>query len=239
MEILAAARRLWSKRQTALNQGVLFVKWLWRIANSALAITIVSGLIIAGIARSYARQDEATKDLAQRSAKLDAALTELQQRLTYLQGADRTWNKRCNYLSASEAEWETITGTGRYIPTSPSYRGIHLVVVLTEAQRSSGTWDPGYDAARLVSSFSTRPPNTAIWVRGQLDWLNTYVSKRMWALSLGHLPLPAGAAMSKDLESELGIPTFDEIHDQALRHAKELDRALSTADANEPACTPS
>lgn len=213
------------------------VKRIWVILNSPLIITLVSGLLISAIARSYNEQNEAAKDLEARSVQLDAALTELQQRLTYLDSADRSWSTRCNYATASVEEWDTITGIGKYVPTSPSYKGISITVVLAEAQRSSGAWDPGYDASRWFGLFSVRPPQTALFIRTQLPWLRRYVSRRMFASTVGHLPLGRGAAMTDELKRELAIPSLKEAQRENDKAHKELMRVLNEPRSNHPPCT--
>jgi hypothetical protein len=212
------------------------VKQVWTLLNSPLVIALVSGLLIAHIARSYSQRDEAAKEFAAQSHKLDAALTELQQRLSYLEHADRTWDKRCNFLEASRAEWDAIAGSGEYVPTSPTYKNISLSVVLTEAERSSGAFDPGYVATRLVGSFSVRPPRTARFVRIQLPWLRTYVSSRMFASSIGDIPIRKGAKMSDDLRQRLGIPTLEQASREMNKSVDEVLRVSSEPGQNLPPC---
>lgn len=212
------------------------VKRVWAIGNSPLMIALVSGLLISEIARNYALRDEAAKDFETRSVQLDAALTELQQRLAYLESADSSWDERCNYPAASKAEWDALTGSGDYTPTAPSYKGISLTVVLAEAQRSSGAKDPDFEAAKWFGSFSVRPPRTAVFVRIHLPWLQSYVSKRTMASSMGLLPLRRGEAMTRDLERMLGIPTLAELQRKNDKGHDELQRKLREAGPYVPPC---
>jgi hypothetical protein len=233
------ATRLTRLRQTLRRSGseiLPAVKQLWAVANSPLIIALVSGLLIAGIARSYSQRDEAANDFEARSVQLDAALTELQQRLAYLESADRTWNERCNYPSASNAQWDALTGSGDYVPTTPLYKGISITLVLTEAQRSSGAWDPSYDAARWFGAFSVRPPRTAWFVRAQLPWLQTYVSNRTLASSMGRLPLRRGEVMNHELRQLLGIPTLAEVQRENDKAHAELQRTLRMPGPDLPPC---
>lgn len=212
------------------------VKQSWAVANSPLIIALVSGFLIAGITRSYSQRDEAAKDFEARSVKLDTSLTELQQRLEYLESADRKWNERCNYLAASKAQWDALTGSGDYTPTTPSYKGISITLVLTEAQRSSGAWDPSFDAARWFGAFSVRPPRTAVFIRAQLPWLRTYVSRRTIASSMGQLPLRRGEAINDELREILGIPTLAEAQLQSEKAHAELQRQWRVPEPELPPC---
>ncbi len=218
------------------NKAYPIVKRIWAILNSPLVIALVSGLLIAFIARSYSLRDEAAKELAAQSVQLDAALTELQQRVSYLESADRTWDARCNYLAASKAEWDIINGNGAYLSTTPSYRGINIMVVLTEAQRSSGAWDPNYDAHRWLGTFSIPPTRTAIILRTQLPWLQKYVSNRMLASSLGKLPLRRGEVMTDELKRDLGIPSLAELQRETDKRHEELQIALRKTGSSLPPC---
>ena len=212
------------------------IKQVWAVANSPLIITLVSGLLIAAITRSYSQRDDATKDFEARSVLLDNSLTELQQRLAYLESADRTWNERCNYPAASKAQWDALTGSGDYTPTTPSYKGISITVVLTEAQRSSGAWDPSFDAARWFGLFSVKPPRTALFIRAQLPWLQTYVSRRTMALSMGQLPLRRGETMNHEMQETLGIPTLAQVQQRNDKLSAEVQRKLRMPGPNLPPC---
>ena len=231
--------RHWSKAKRLRRPIIASTKNLWSVANSPLVIALVSGLLIASIARSYSERDEETKEFSARSARLDASLTELQQRLSYLESADRSWDKRCNYPQASRAEWDVITGTGQYVATSPAYKGASISVVFSEAQRSSGAWDPGYDAAHWIGLFSVQPPKTALTLRGELPWLRRYVSNRIMALSVGQLPLHQGEAMTKTLAKELGTASLEEIERESDKADKQFDETMRETSTNrEPSLPP-
>jgi len=235
-EMAMRLTRLWKTLGHSGSALLPAVKQLWAVANSPLIIALVSGLLIAEIARSYSRRDAAAKDFEERSVRLDAALTELQQRLAYLESADRTWNERCNYPASSKAQWDALTGSGDYMPTSPSYKGVSITLVLTEAQRSSGAWDPNLDAARWFGAFSVRPPRTALFVRTHLPWLQTYVSRRTMASSMGRLPLRRGEVMNQELRQILGIPTLAEAQRESDKSHTELQRRLSAPGPDLPPC---
>jgi len=227
----------WSSCTRFAGSVKLTVERAWPILNSPLIVSLVAGFIISDIARSYQKQDEAAKEWAERRDKLDNALTELQQRISYLESADKTWTSRCNYSRASIAEWGTINGRGGYVATTPAYNNTSIAVVLTDAERNSNAWDPGYVASRWVGAFSVRPPRTAWFVRIELPWLQRYVSGHMFASSVGHLPLRAGQPLTTDLQKELGIPTLREAEQSSQESDKTLQHDLATHDPKLTACT--
>ena len=213
-----------------------WLKNIWAFANSPLVIALVSGLVIASIARSYTNRDLRAKQVSERRDHLDTALNELQQRLTYLESADRSWKDRCGYVKASIIEWDAVTGRGKYIPTVPTYANVNIAVLLTEADRNSGGWDPTLGAVRELGLFSEEPPRTALFIRDRLPWLSKYVFSHMLAVSIGTLPLADGAEMPADLQRQLGIPTLIELDhqaDEAHRQALLVDREQG---AKSPPC---
>lgn len=183
-----------------------WLRAVWRVLNSPIAITLVSGLLIASITREYSARDAAQRDLEARRNKLAVALTEFQQRMAYIQAADRLWKGRCDYPKASEKEWEAITATGSYVPTSPAYRNIHLNVVINEVEASAGIPDVRFGSELSMGTFSIQPPRTAWWVRGQLPWLNQYGQSRSFLLATGSLPLPSGETPSDLVNTMLELP---------------------------------
>ncbi len=228
------ANRIWRALTSPTARSVR--QNVWAFLNSAVVIAVITGIFVASITRSWSARDEEERDFDARSSRLDSALTELQQRSSYLQAADSAWTERCRYPEASKLEWDAITGTGSYVATAPVYRGMNIEVVLTEADRASGAWDPGYISSRWLGFFTVRPPRTALFVRGQIEWLESYVSKRMFASSLGHLPLRRGQKLTSELETELGIPTLEETHREALAAHDRLQRALREVRPNVPPC---
>lgn len=182
------------------------LKATWAVVNSPLVITLVSGLLIAAIAQGYTKRDAAARDLQMRRNKLATSLAEFQQRVAYLQTGDNMWKGRCDYVVASQWEWEAITGTANYVPTSPLYRGVHLNVVLNDVEISSGVPDIRYGVAMFIRAFSVPPPRTAIWVRGQMQWLRNYGSSRSLLFASGHLPVVSGQRPAELTRTLLQLP---------------------------------
>jgi hypothetical protein len=157
-----------------------------------------------------------------RRDKVATALAELQQRVSYLQAADSEWKNRCDYPNVSKKEWEVITGTGDYIPVLPSYRGVHLTVVINDVEKNLGVSDPRAGAATFLGSFAVPPPRTAIFVHGQLGWLQKYDSDRSFLVGIGSLPISKGDKLDDLAIRMLDIPGITPGADTKLR--KENDQ---------------
>jgi hypothetical protein len=211
------ARTIIQRLSKIYSGMVVFLGVVWRLANSPLSVAIVAGVILALIARSYTERDVAQKDMEARRDKVANALAELQQRVSYLQAAESIWKGRCDYPKVSEKEWEVITGTGGYIPTLPSYRGVHLTVVINDVERNLGVSDPRAGAVTFTGSFAVPPPRTAIFVHGQLGWLQKYDSDRSFLVGIGSLPIPRGGKLDDLAIRMLDIPGITPGADTRLR----------------------
>lgn len=219
-----------------------FGRVAWPLANSPLPVAVAAGLILAWVARSYAERDAVQRDFESRRDKLANSLAELQQRLSYLKAADGLWKERCDYPKASAKEWEAITATGDYIPTLPSYRGVHLSVVINEVEKDSGVPDPRAGAAAFMGSFAVPPPGTAVFVRDQIAWLQRYNYSRSFLISIGSLPLVKGQELDDLAVRMLDIPGITpgadtRLHQEVDRHASELMAELETPGRDLPSCT--
>lgn len=203
-------------------------KW-WILANSPLAILIVSGMLIGGGAKLYSDQQEIVRDQVARRSTLSTLLVEYRNRLSALESLDAelsdylgpgpgitkveqpfTETRRAAFeklsLNVGRREVEVIQGRGHYVPTSPSFANVNIQVVAAQIEDAAGIPNLYAGSLQLLGVLNADANVIWIFIRAYVPLMTEfYVNRHMMTIN-GELPLPKGAELTAAQETKLGIP---------------------------------
>ena len=140
-------------------------KAFWAAANSPLAIILISGGAMAGIAKLYNDRQVEAADLETRRTAYVELLAEYQHRVSFLMDADAELNgyigeglkftrgKQLSENGPDRRKWERVSeevgqkehnilrATGDYVPTTPVFARVDLLTLAARIERTGGIPD--------------------------------------------------------------------------------------------------
>jgi hypothetical protein len=142
-EAVAASERGPAPAVMPRRRSWTFLHWVWRAANSALFISVMGSLLLAGLTDIYSTRQADSADLAVRRADLSKLVVELNLRLARLHLAAAQLQAKppppADALERDGARTIAIVdGDQATVTSDPAFREEHLVSVLSRAELDAG-----------------------------------------------------------------------------------------------------
>lgn len=174
--------------------------WLW--INSPIAITLISGGLLAGGAKIYSdrQADQANIEL-RRDAYVDmiaeyeqrvSLLSEADGRLDEFVGAGRNFKGGRHIPSTGPARREfehlslkvgtrelaILKGNGGYTPTTPEFANIDMLTLASRMERTAGIPDIQLGSLRVIRTLDAPPEILWLMVRAHLPMMQEFAVTR-------------------------------------------------------------
>lgn len=231
--------------------------WAW--INSPIAITLISGGILAGAAKVYSDRQVERADIESRRDEYVDMLAEYEQRVSLLTGADGELNDLVGEgphfegrkkipqsgplrelldrktVEVGKVESMILKGNGTYAPTTPAFKDVDLLTLAARMERTAGIPDIQLGSLRIIGTLDTPPDLLWIMVRAHLPMMQQFAATRHMMFTDGQLPLARGASLSEKQERILGYPernslTPEQMAAKSDRIREKLKKVLKEAD---------